>query len=98
MYRIVGIARQSFSIRRVIVRRLRHVAAAAFRYPALKPQTPSDRKVGGGYHLTKSDTVLSCQNLVVQHPFALGLTYRVRSSDCGGSTAVLNQTVRGVTV
>ena len=75
---------------------LHHVAAAAFRYPALKPQTPSDRKVGGGYHLTKSDTVLSCHDLVIQQAFALRLTYRVRSSDCGGSTAVLNQTVRGV--
>ena len=40
VYRIVAIARQSFSIRRVIVRQLRHVAATAFRYPALKPQTP----------------------------------------------------------
>ena len=46
----------------------------------------------------KSDTVLSCHHIVIHHAFAVGLTYRVRSSDCGASTAVLNQTVRVVSV
>ena len=45
---------------------LRHVAAAAFRYPALKPLTPPTiRSEGLGIEL-KSGTVLSCQDLVVQ--------------------------------
>ena len=67
MYRIVAIARQSFNFRRVIVRQLRHVAAAAFRYPALKPITPPALRTGGVITTKlKSGTVLSCQDLVVQ--------------------------------
>ena len=66
MDRLVAVARQSFSFRRVIVRQLCHVAAAAFRYPALKHLTPPALRAGGVMNELKSGTVLSCQDLVVQ--------------------------------
>ena len=63
-----------FSATRFAVDQLVHlVASVAFYYLAVKRLTPPALRAGGVSFALKSGTVLSCQDLVVQDAFAVGL-------------------------